>query len=148
MSQLDSEPPTLHSRRTLDLRYNIPISKTHQFWDSLKQGKFITTKCGDCGEVSFPPQGDCPRCMSGNSEWVDLGTDAELVTFTYVQVTPTSFVESGPYHVAIGKLGRGLKVLAWVEGATTEQLKPGTKLRLEARSNGDGSPYYVFVLVK
>ena len=143
---MDSEPPTIHSRRTLDLRYNIPISKTHQFWESLKQGRFVTTKCRDCGEFSFPPQSDCPSCMGGNSEWVDLGTEAELVTFTYVQVTPTSFVESGPYHVAIGALAQGLKVLAWVEGKPTGQLKPGMKLRLEARQGGDGSPYYVFVV--
>jgi len=148
MSQLDSEPPTIHSQRTLHLRYNIPISKTHQFWDSLKDGKFITTRCKDCGEVSFPPQADCPVCMSSNSEWVDLGTEAELVTFTYVQITPTSFVDSGPYHVAVGVLPNGLKVLAWVEGATTAELKPGVKLRLEARLSDGGSPYYAFVPVK
>jgi len=147
MSQMSAEPPTLHSRRTLDLRYSIPISKTHQFWDSLREGRFTTTRCKDCGETTFPPQADCPRCMSGNSEWVDLGTDAELVTFTYVQVTPTSFVDSGPYHVAIGRLGQGLNVLAWVEGATTAALKPGAKLKLEPRRSGDGSPYYVFVPV-
>lgn len=143
-----SEPPTLHSRRTLDLRFNIPISKTNRFWESLKEGKFITTKCKDCGEVTFPPQVDCPSCMSSNSEWIDLGTEAELVTFTYVVITPTSFVDSGPYHVAVGKLGQGLKVLAWVEGATTEELKPGMKLRLEARNGSAASPYYVFVPVK
>jgi uncharacterized OB-fold protein len=143
---LDSGPPTLQSRRTLSLRFNLPISKTHEFWDGLKEGKFVTTRCKDCGEVSFPPQADCPRCMSGNSEWVDMGTDAELVTFTYVLVTPTSFVQNDPYVVAIGKLSQGLKILAWVEGSEVEKLKVGTKLRLEARKTPEGSPYYVFVV--
>lgn len=142
---MDPEPPTLHSRRRLDLKYNIPISKTHQFWDSLRDGKFVTTRCKDCGEVSFPPQTDCPRCMSANAEWVDLGTDAELVTFTYVQITPTSFVENDPYYVAVAQLNGGVKILAWLEGLPAEQLKPGIKLRLEARKSEDGSPYYVFV---
>jgi uncharacterized OB-fold protein len=142
---MDSEPPTLHSRRTLSLRFNVPISKTNQFWQSLKEGKFVTTKCGDCGEISFPPQADCPRCMSGKTEWVDLGTDAELVTFTHVIVTPTSFVTSDPYFVGVGRLGQGLKVLAWIEVASLEKLRPGMKLKLEARSSGDGLPYYVFV---
>jgi uncharacterized protein len=145
---LESEPSTLHSRRTLNLRYNIPISKTHQFWDSLRQGKFVTTKCKDCGEVSFPPQNDCPRCMSSNAEWVDLGTEAELVTFTYVQITPTSFVDDDPYHVGVGRLAQGLKVLAWIEGAQTEELNPGMRIRLEARTSSGGSPYYVFVLAQ
>ncbi len=144
--KMDSEPPTLHSRRTLSLRFNVPISKTNRFWQSLKEGKFVTTECTDCGEISFPPQADCPRCMGQNVEWVDMGTEAELVTFTLVQVTPTSFVENDPYVVGIGRLGQGLKVLAWIEGATPEKLSPGMKLRLEARSAGDGSPYYAFVL--
>ncbi len=141
----DSEPPTLHSRRSLNLRFNVPISRTNRFWVSLSEGRFVTTKCRDCGEVSFPPQSDCPRCMGGNVDWVDLGTDAELVTFTYVQVTPTSFVDHDPYVVGIGRLPQGVKVLAWIEGAPLERLSPGMKLRLEARRTGDGSPYYVFV---
>ena len=135
---------TLHSRRTLNLRFNIPLEKTHQFWDALREGRFITTRCTDCGRSSFPPQADCPRCMSSNHEWVDLGTDAELETFTYVMITPTSFVENDPYTVGIGRLANGLKVLAWVE-ASPENLKVGDKLRLEARKAQSGAAYYVFV---
>ena len=143
---MESSPPTLKSRRTLSLRFNLPISKTHEFWDGLKEGKFLTTKCKDCGELTFPPQADCPNCMSDRVEWVEMGTDAELVTFTYVLVTPTSFVETDPYVVAIGRLSQGLKVLAWVEGADVEKLKPGARLRLEARKSSDDSPYYVYVV--
>ena len=143
----ESSPPTLHSKRSLTLRFNIPIAKTSRFWEALGEGKFVTTKCEDCGRLTFPPQADCPNCMSANSKWVDLGTEAELVTFTHVQVTPTSFVDYDPYYVGIGKLGQGLKVLAWIEGASPEKLAPGAKLKLEARSGSDGLPYYVFVPV-
>ena len=51
---MSSEPPTLHSRRTLNLTFNLPISKTHQFWDSLREGKFVTTRCRNCGRGQFP----------------------------------------------------------------------------------------------
>jgi len=139
------EPPTLHSKRSLTLRFNVPISKTSAFWEALRQGRFTTTKCVDCGELSFPPQADCPRCMSSRSEWVELGTDAELLTFTYVQVTPTSFVDHDPYVVAIGRLKEGVNVLAWVEGVDHTSLKPGQRLRIESRKDADGSPFYVFV---
>ena len=142
---MDSEPPTLHSRRTLNLTFNLPISKTHQFWDSLKEGRFVTTRCKDCGQLTFPPQADCPNCASSNVEWVAMGTEAELITFTYVSVTPTSFVQNDPYIVAIGRLKEGLKVLAWVEGSSVEKLKPGAALRLEARKTSEGAPYHVFV---
>jgi uncharacterized protein len=138
-------PPTLRSKRSLTLRFNIPVSKTSRFWEALGEGKFATTKCEDCGKISFPPQADCPSCMSANSKWVELATEAELLTFTFVQVTPTSFVDHDPYVVAIGRLREGLNVLAWVEGADPAKLKPGDRLRIESRKDADGAPYYVFV---
>jgi uncharacterized OB-fold protein len=83
--------------------------------------------------------------MSGNAEWVELETDAELLTFTHVLITPTSFVDHDPYLVAIGRVKGGLKILAWVEGGDPLKLKPGDKLRLESRKDAQGGPYYVFV---
>ena len=138
------DEPALHSRRALTLRFDIPISKTHEFWTALKEGRFVTTKCSKCGNVSFPPQADCPKCMGGDFVWVDLGREASLVTYTRVQITPASFAGSDPYVIAIGEVADGLKVLAWLEGAGPD-LKPGMKLRLEARTGGEGNPYYVFV---
>ena len=140
------EDPVLHSRRSLTLKFDIPISRTHEFWDALKEGRFITTKCSNCGRVTFPPQADCPECMSSEFTWVDLGRDATLVTFTYVQITPASFAENDPYMIAIGELAPGLKVLAWLEGVQPENARPGMKLRLEGRTSREGNPYYVFVL--
>lgn len=140
-----ADDPTLHSRRALTLRFDIPTSKTREFWDSLNEGRFVTSKCSKCGKVTFPPQADCPRCMSGEFEWVDMGREAKLVTFTQVRVTPASFAGSGPYTIAIGELAGGLKVLAWLEGVPLEDTKPGMKLLVEARRSGEGNPYYVFV---
>jgi uncharacterized protein len=129
----------------LTLKFDIPISKTQEFWDALKDGRFITTKCARCGNVSFPPQADCPRCMGSEFSWVDLGREATLVTYTSVQVTPASFAGSGPYMIAIGEVKDGLKVLAWLEGVGPAGAKPGMKTRLEARTSKEGNPYYVFV---
>jgi uncharacterized OB-fold protein len=139
------EQPTLHSRRSLTLRFDIPISRTRKFWDALREGRFVTTRCAACGNESFPPQADCPRCMSDRFEWVDFGREARLVTYTYVQVTPASFVNDDPYIIAIGEFANGLKVLAWLEGVTVERAKVGMKLTVEARGSREGNPYYVFV---
>jgi uncharacterized OB-fold protein len=123
----------------------VPISKTSPFWDALGDGRFVTSKCGDCGRLSFPPQADCPSCMGSNPTWVELSKEAELLTFTYVQMTPTSFVDHDPYVVAIGRLKEGVNVLAWLEGSDTARLKPGAMLRIETRKDAEGGPYYVFV---
>jgi len=83
--------------------------------------------------------------MSGEFEWVELGRDAKLVTFTHVRITPASFAENQPYIVAIGELRGGLKVLAWLEGVKPEEARAGMNLRVEARTSREGNPYYVFV---
>ena len=139
------DDPALHSRRTLSLRFDIPLSKTHEFWDSLKAGRFVTTKCSKCGNISFPPQADCPKCMGSDFSWVDVGKDATLLTFTKVQIVPASFSDSGPYVIAIGEFPGRLKVLAWLDGVDTKGLKPGLKMRIESRVAAGGNPYYVFV---
>lgn len=139
------EPPVLHSRRSLTLRFNIPVARTHEFWDALRSGKFITTRCSKCGFVSFPPQADCPKCMGNEFTWVDLGRDATLVTFTRVHLPPASFAGVDPYVIAIGEMAGGSKVLAWLEGVKPEDAKPGMKIRVEPRTSSEGSPYYVFV---
>jgi hypothetical protein len=140
-----SEEPTLHSRRALTLRFDLPISKTREFWDSLKNGKFVTTKCAKCGNVSFPPQSDCPKCMGGEFEWVDLGRHATLITCTHISVMPPSFADIAPYIIAVGEFSCGVKVLSWLEGVKREEAKPGMKLRVEARTSKEGNPFYVFV---
>ena len=140
-----AEPPSLHSRRTLTLRFDIPTSKTHEFWDSLKAGKFVTTKCSNCGNISFPPQADCPKCMNSEFSWVDVGREATLVTYTHVQIVPASFANEGPYVIAIGEFPGGLKVLAWLDGKAPESLRPGMKVRIEGKTAVGGNTYYVFV---
>lgn len=110
----------------------------------MKEGKFVTTKCKSCGAVTFPPQADCPKCMGREVEWVDVGPEASLVTYTHVMITPASFVDSDPYIIGIGEFPVGVKVLAWLEGVPLEKASVGMRLRLEARSR-DGNPYYVFV---
>ena len=98
-----------------------------------------------CGNVSFPPQSDCPKCMGSESEWVDLGRDATLVTCTHVSVMPPSFAGSAPYMIAVGEFSGGVKALSWLEGVKREEVKPGMKLRVEARTSKEGNPFYVFV---
>ncbi len=139
------EPETaLRSRRALNLRFDIPIARTKEFWDSLRKGVFVTTKCSKCGNVTFPPQADCPKCMGNEFTWLDLGRDGSIVTYTHVMVAPASFSGSDHYTVAITELPAGVRVLAWLEGVQPEKVKTGMKVRIEAREAG-GNPYYVFV---
>ena len=136
--------PSIKSRAIM-LTQDIPINKNLKFWEGLKEGKVYATKCKQCGKVYFPPNVDCPDCLTTELEWVTLSSEAEVETFTHVVVRPTTFQQNKPYTVAIGKLEEGVKVLAWLTGFKLSEIKVGMKVRLIAKVSQEGNPTYEFV---
>ena len=39
------------------------FNRSWPFYENLKQGRFTTTKCKDCGNVSYPPRVICPSVL-------------------------------------------------------------------------------------
>jgi uncharacterized OB-fold protein len=111
----------------------------------LKEGKVYATKCAKCGRLYFPPAANCPECLTSKMDWVELSSKAEIETFTHVVVRPTTFQQSKPYTVAIGKLKEGVKVLAWLTGFKLSQVRVGMKVKLTAKVTPEGNPTYEFV---
>lgn len=139
-----SSMPSIKSRE-IKIVQEIPISKDLRFYEGLKQGKVYATKCKDCGKIYFPPNVDCPECLTTGLDWVELSSEAEIVTFTYVVVRPTTFQQQKPYTVAIGKLNEGVKVLAWLTGFKLSEIKVGIKAKLVAKVTPEGNATYEFV---
>lgn len=136
--------PSIKSRE-INLTQNIPISKNLKFYEGLKEGKVYATKCKECGKLYFPPNADCPDCLTTELEWVELSNEAEIETFTHVVIRPTTFQQNKPYTVAIGKLKEGVKVLAWLTGFKLSEIKVGMKVKLVAKTSAEGNPTYEFV---
>lgn len=139
--------PSVKSRE-IKIVQEIPISKTLPFWENLKQGKILATKCTKCGKLYFPPVTDCPDCMSSNLEWIELSNEAEIETFTHVVIRPTSFQQNKPYTVAIGKLKEGVRVLAWLTGFKLSEIKVGMKVKLVTKITVEGNATYEFVPIE
>lgn len=138
--------PSIKSKE-IKIVQEMPISKTLPFWEGLKQGKVLATKCANCGELYFPPVADCPSCLSSKLEWIELSNEAEIETFTHVVIRPTSFQQNKPYTVAIGKLKEGIRVLAWLTGFKLSEIKVGMKVKLVAKITAEGNPTYEFVRI-
>ena len=136
--------PSIRSRE-IKIVQEIPISKDLRFYEGLKQGKVYATKCKDCGKIYFPPNVDCPECLTTGLDWIELSSEVEIVTFTYVVVRPTTFQQQKPYTVAIGKLNEGVKVLAWLTGFKLSEIKVGIKAKLVAKVTPEGKATYEFV---
>ena len=141
-----SSMPSIRSRE-IKIVQEIPIGKTLKFWEGLKQGKVYGTKCKGCGKLYFPPSADCPHCLSTELEWIELGNEAEVETFTHVVIRPTTFQQNKPYTVAIGKLKEGVKVLAWMTGFKLSEIKVGMKVKLVAKISPEENPTYEFVTI-
>lgn len=139
-----SSMPSIKSRE-IKIVQDIPISKTLKFYEGLKQGKVYATKCAGCGKIYFPPNADCPDCLSTSLEWVELGSEAEIETFTHVVIRPTTFQANKPYTVAIGKLKEGVKVLAWLTEFKLSEVKVGMKVKLVAKVTPEGNATYEFI---
>jgi hypothetical protein len=123
----------LKSARTLPLNFIIPVHRGTKFWEGIREGKLVTTKCKKCGKVYFPPKMDCPDCMISDMDWIELSGDAELESFTEIVVKPATFSKYPDYICAIGKLKEGPKVLAWLTGVKKEDAKVGMKLKLKPK---------------
>jgi len=134
--------PTIKTR-PITVVQDVPISKTLPFWESLKQGKVLATKCKKCGKMYFPPAADCGECLSSDMEWVELSNEATIEAFTHVVVRPLTFQDEKPYTVAIGRLKEGVRVLAWLVGFGLPEIKVGMKAKLTVIEK-DGNPIYVF----
>jgi uncharacterized OB-fold protein len=130
-------------RRTLELKYRMPVANIMQFFKGLEDGKIRATKCKKCGEIYFPPQADCSKCMGKDMEWIDLDGESSLETFTIVNIPPTSFSNVGSYVVAIGLLKEGVRVLSWLND-DENHIKIGMKMRLKPVKKEGGYYSYEF----
>lgn len=83
---------------------------TQPYWDALVQGCWSTTRCGACGEQTFPPKVVCPHCWSRHMRWVPLAGCGTLYSWTRVHVAPTAFGAETPYVLALVDLECGLRV--------------------------------------
>lgn len=138
---MSKEPPSIVSR-SITYSHKIPVSKTQVFWEKLKKGKIFATKCKMCGELYYPPQADCPRCLTSEVEWAELSNTVTLETYTYVQVKPQGFTQYEPYTIAIGRTMEGVKVMGWLEH---EKPEVGIELKVTTKMLPDGYPVVVFV---
>ena len=72
---------------TLRRPYPPPVSTFGAtFWRALGEGRLITTRCGACSELCFPPRPLCPRCHAAAPAWVELRGRGRLYSRTRIDL--------------------------------------------------------------
>ncbi|MBE0616742.1 MAG: hypothetical protein IH608_02285 [Proteobacteria bacterium] len=98
------------------------------FWEHLRQGRFTTTRCTECGAEAFPPRVVCPECMGDHLEWVDLPAEGTVIDVTEEFVgVPLGF--TAPLIHALVEVGKWTMFVR-VE-AEPGALKQGSKVKLK-----------------
>ncbi len=102
-------------------------NKLYKFFEYLREGRFTTTRCKQCGNVPWPPRTVCPNCFSDDLEWVDLPKKARV----YAHTTQWAGVPPGfetPLILAILEFDSGLKMLSKIVEAKPDQLEIGAEV--------------------
>jgi hypothetical protein len=67
--------------------YELALGRTWSyFYDCLKEGKIMGTKCRKCSRVLVPPRSFCPRCFEDMDEWVEVSHEGVIETWVYVNM--------------------------------------------------------------
>lgn len=70
-------------------KQQVPIAPGLFTWPS-DEPRLIGTKCTACGVMTFPGQGDCPRCAGDAMEQAEFERRGTLWTFTTQEFLPKS----------------------------------------------------------
>jgi len=116
----------------LILKYTFPAEELYKpFWEGLKRGEVLGTKCKHCGTVYFPPQRDCPKCMVSDMEWFNVGKEGVLMTYSIVKQKPQGFEQYEDYTIGIVRTEKGVDLMCWVIG------KPRVGAKVSLTSDGN-----------
>ncbi|MEJ2715973.1 MAG: zinc ribbon domain-containing protein [Deltaproteobacteria bacterium] len=94
---------------TMDLfpQQSKEFNQIYSFYEYLKDGRFTTTRCKDCGEEPFPPRLLCPECYSTNMEWIDWPTTGTVIEVTEELVgVPLGFGKPPLIHALVDLQGK------------------------------------------
>jgi uncharacterized OB-fold protein len=93
------------------------FTRVSRFFDELRNGKLMTTKCKGCGALNWPPRVMCPECNSDELEWVELPQTGRLWAFTEMRLgAPMGFEKETPFSIGIVTLDEvDLRILTRIE---------------------------------
>lgn len=81
----------------MEITFKYSYGGVSRFFRFLRdQGKLLGAKCRRCSRVYLPPRIHCARCYS-DTDWVEVGPEGTVVTFTVVHFASTKFYHKTPF---------------------------------------------------
>lgn len=114
----------------------VPVGDDIFVWPS-DTATLLGSRCTNCGNHMFPVQDGCPKCMSSESETVELGRRGTLWSWTIQGFPPKAPPYQGPvgdefrpYGVGYVELPGEVRVESRLTEADPEKLHIGMEMEL------------------
>jgi hypothetical protein len=108
------------------------------FFENVKNGVLVGSRCLNCGHISLPQRYICPKCKSDQADLIEFSGKGKLAAFTVIYVPATEMLAAGydakhPYMVGIVALDEGPKISAQIVGidlSDPSKIQIGTALKM------------------
>jgi uncharacterized protein len=122
-----------------------PTVDTAEFWDGLKDGKFLLAKCDSCASIIWFPRKFCPKCGSIETSWIESSGKGTIYTYTVVHRSMLpDFAASGPYVIAYVELEEGPRIMTNIVNVDPESVTVGAAVQVVYTPTVDGAALYRF----
>ena len=88
-------------------RYTAGLAGERFFRAIKDEGRILGSHCETCGVTYVPGREFCERCLAALAEWLDVGTQGEVYTYTLVYENLDGSRREQPELVAFISLGDG-----------------------------------------
>ena len=125
------EPVVVHQDLKVPYRYSMGATTSRFFIEIRDNRKIMGIRCPQCDVVFVPPRTTCGRCFSQLHEWIEVGNQGTLETYTQVRYTTPVQPAEAPFYYGIIKLDGADTGLAHLVGGLQGQ-EPRMGMRLQA----------------
>ena len=98
------EPIVEHQELKVPYRYSMGAAASKFFSEIRDNKKIMGIRCPKCDLVYVPPRSTCGRCFSPLNDWVEVGGQGTLETYTRVRYQPPVQPVAAPFFYGIIKL--------------------------------------------
>ncbi|HXZ35163.1 MAG TPA: Zn-ribbon domain-containing OB-fold protein [Thermodesulfobacteriota bacterium] len=97
------EPVVVHQDLRVPYRYSMGAVPSKFFIEIRDHQKIMGIRCPSCDVVFIPPRSTCGRCFSQLHEWVEVGNQGTLETYTQVRYSTPVQPAVAPFYYGIIK---------------------------------------------
>lgn len=126
----DTELVTINGTWNFEYRYFAGETASRFFAELRDHRRIIGRRCPKCERVLVPARAFCDRCFVDTTDWVPVGTEGTIETFTVLTATFPGMPEP-PLAIAYVTLdGAGTALLNFVDGLDLDNLDATAEMLL------------------